>query len=47
LRKARIHFKQVPLSVVKKILKSQAKQKKTASQALEAGEVRSDLPSAR
>jgi hypothetical protein len=30
LRKASIHFKQVPLSVVRKILKSQAKQKNIA-----------------
>ena len=28
---ARIHFKQVPLTVVRKIMKLQAKQKKTAS----------------
>jgi hypothetical protein len=28
---ARIHFKKVPLTVVKKIMKLQAKQKKTAS----------------
>jgi hypothetical protein len=31
MSEARIHFKQVPLTVVIKIMKLQAKQKKTAS----------------